>query len=488
MKGTRKEKADANAWGAWISQQLTAITLVLSLVPASLTILKLWDGDTYVAVRIAAFWVSLVAWMTIARHLSGKVSNRWVRGIGWMGFLAVPLLVTYSVGESFLWWEMLPRGKLIVAVADISGPDGERYGVTDTVLRDLRRATRKYDDVVVVPLRKAVTERDGGSKRARELGEEHGASIVLWGYYQKTSEMAPVTMYFEMFRKPSKLVLRSESETLPLPLEELESLRVVTGVSDQMKYLTLLAEGMIRYERDDYRGAIEILTAALEQGKVPPEIVSPADLYFCRGCAYSLVHDCEMALLDYDKAIAVDGEYGLAYRDRAVIYLLRGDVEKARRDGDRAVTLRPGDCACRQVRAFTELFGGDAASALIDSIEAAHLDPKDPQNHNLIGFCRFMMGDLSESIAEYTLAIAVDQTQPEFFVNRGLSYCTEGDLDRATLDLETALRLDDKELLAYVGLQALSEKKGEYEKAIRYSDIAISKGKANEMIYFNRAI
>jgi tetratricopeptide (TPR) repeat protein len=273
-----------------------------------------------------------------------------------------------------------------------------------------------------------------------------------------------------------------------LPLEELESLRVVTMVSDEMKYLTLLAEGMIRYERDDYRGTIDILTSALEQGKVPPEIVSPADLYFCRGCAYSLAGDCKMGLADFNKAISVDKEYALAYRDRSALYFLRGELEEARRDADEAVRLRPSDGSCRESKAFAELWSGDVGSALVDSIQAARLDPKEAQNRNTIGLCRLMIRDPGGAIAEFTSAIALDKTEPALLANRGLAYLEEGELELAAADFETAVRLDPKWTGSYDGLVTICWTRGEYEQAIRYCDLEVSMGRADAMTYYNRAL
>jgi len=256
MKARKKVKSEANSLLTRLGLPLGILLTLLTLVSGTATFVKLWQGDTDIAVRIVAFCSSLVLWTIVLLYLSSRIRKEWLWAIGLLGLVLVPV-ATYESGNAFLWWEIRPSGKIIVLVADIAGPDSEKYRVTDTVLRQLRRATSKYDDVRIVAAREAITELMGGSEKARSVGKKYGASIVVWGYYQRTTEVAPVTVYCEMLKKSKGLTIRSDNETLTLPLAELETLRVVSRVSDEMKYVALLVVGLSRYEREDFTAAID---------------------------------------------------------------------------------------------------------------------------------------------------------------------------------------------------------------------------------------
>jgi hypothetical protein len=92
------------------------------------------------------------------RHKDQEMSNLWPT-YGPVPAAVAVVLVLFS----FVFWPK-PQGtaeKIIVLVADFNGPDPKNNRVTDTVINHLNRVTKKYDDIEIQGLEKAITEKEG---------------------------------------------------------------------------------------------------------------------------------------------------------------------------------------------------------------------------------------------------------------------------------------------------------------------------------------
>ena len=220
-----------------------------------------------------------------------------------VGIVAVPILVV----AGFIGWKYyqnLPSDKLIVLVANFDGPD-KKYGVTETILSQLRAAVKEYEDVEIQSLDEVITAQ-AGSSVARARGEDRKAGIVLWGWYRVPRDTVLITAHFEVLKSPRGLVLSQGEKSQKLAVAELESFQIQTRLSNEMGYLTLLTLGLARYEVEDYEGAIDRFTGALDQPDVPDDMVDPAGIYFYRGNAYNNKGDYDRAISDYDRAIELN--------------------------------------------------------------------------------------------------------------------------------------------------------------------------------------
>ncbi len=77
-----------------------------------------------------------------------------------------------------------PEGFRIL-VANLDGPD-ENYGLTGSILLQLRRKASLFDSVKVVPLDSTITAQEGRDE-ARRVGIKKEADLVLWGWYRTFS-------------------------------------------------------------------------------------------------------------------------------------------------------------------------------------------------------------------------------------------------------------------------------------------------------------
>ncbi len=95
------------------------------------------------------------------------------------GLFLVPIL-SVSGAAGWQYFQNLPTSDNIILVADFDSPDSKNYGVTETVINQLRQASLKYPDVKIQALNKPITEEEG-SEVARMEGKKRKATIVIWG-------------------------------------------------------------------------------------------------------------------------------------------------------------------------------------------------------------------------------------------------------------------------------------------------------------------
>ena len=65
--------------------------------------------------------------------------------------------------------------------------------------------------------------------------------------------------------------------------------------------------------------------------------------YINRGNCYYDTGNIDLAIRDFDQALAIDPNYASAYSNRGTAYKHRGNLDRAIRDYDRSLELDPGD-------------------------------------------------------------------------------------------------------------------------------------------------
>lgn len=127
----------------------------------------------------------------------------------------------------------------------------------------------------------------------------------------------------------------------------------------------------------------------------------------------------EKALHEFNKALRLDPNYALAYKNRAVTFLRIG-------------AAMPG-----RSRPYFQ-------QALYDYGAALQLDPKDADAYRERGLVHAKMGDADKAIADYTQAIKINPNHADAYRGRSQAYRDKGDIDKAVADLEQAIKLKGK--------------------------------------------
>jgi tetratricopeptide (TPR) repeat protein len=140
-----------------------------------------------------------------------------------------------------------------------------------------------------------------------------------------------------------------------------------------------------------------------------------------RANALGSLGQTELAIADYDRAIALDPHYATAYYNRGTAYLDTAGYDRAIRDFDRVIALEP-----------------TRADAY----------------HNR-GLALLRSGQFDDAIADLTGAIELDPGMESAYNNRGVAWQGRGRRDRALADFSAAIALDPKDVAARRNLEKL---------------------------------
>jgi len=180
-----------------------------------------------------------------------------------------------------------------------------------------------------------------------------------------------------------------------------------------------------------------------------------ADAYFNRGRAYYNKGDNKRAIVDYDKAIALNPKGADAYVGRGLAYQKKGDLERAIADYDLAIALSPKYAPTYNNRGLAYASKGNDERAIADYDKAIALDPKSAVAHNNRGRAYYNKGDNERAIADYDQAIALASTDARLYNARGDAYKKKGDKEKAIADYRKALQVDPSYQDAKINLKAL---------------------------------
>jgi tetratricopeptide (TPR) repeat protein len=164
------------------------------------------------------------------------------------------------------------------------------------------------------------------------------------------------------------------------------------------------------------------------------------------------------ARIDYmNKAIALAPEYAEAYAGRGNGYLAENKYDLALFDFNKALALKPELSSALQQnfeiiyveRGGLEVKDGNYSAAIDDYTQALQRNPLNVRALNDRGDAYNMTGDFDKAIADFTKAIDSDPSYPQAYSNRGLSYFKTGNSDRALRDLNKAIELNDRSSTTY---------------------------------------
>jgi tetratricopeptide (TPR) repeat protein len=381
-------------------------------------------------------------------------------------------------------------GKIIVLVANFKNLDDKESdaAVTETILDQLREATREYQDTEIQALNETISPQQGRDV-AIAKGNERKATIVLWGWYKQIRGNVSLTVHFDPVEE-IPLDLRANQLTRVFTTREIESFTIQLQLSKEMAYLTLLTMGVARLLAGDYDGAIERLSHALERGDAPSQIIEGSVLYLGRGLAYlrqgyfnvASPQSFRRATADFTKSTQLDPQEPVGYLLLALACLQTQELDKAVEAANKTISLNPEKF--QQAFALYVLAAVSVSKNENDKvkqyaareIELLESLPPSEEKFALLSDIYFVTNDLVRAVSSLTEASKLSTcgvNKVGYAFQKGLAYAGSGNFEKAIVEFDTTIRMRPDFAKAYLARGQSYFEKGDHNGAISDYDKAI---------------
>lgn len=189
------------------------------------------------------------------------------------------------------------------------------------------------------------------------------------------------------------------------------------------------------------------LTAAYEtlMGRSPRAFIAAAPLNVEDrnkvAAAYYNLEQYDLALREFERAVALDPIYPNTFTNRGCIYHVLGQHEEALRDYALAIRLghRMINAKVRNNRGLLYVVIGQVGRGLRDLKEAIELEPDYANAHVNLGLAYTVLHDFEPALVCYAQALQLNDKHVLAYHNRGYVYQQLGDSEAALTDYDAAL-------------------------------------------------
>ena len=154
------------------------------------------------------------------------------------------------------------------------------------------------------------------------------------------------------------------------------------------------------------QGRITACTQILGRGGLDRTATIAA--YVNRGNAYDALDQPDLAMKDFQAAVALDGDDGLALRSRAGALARRGRLQEAIADLSHEITLRPEDTIAIRARGTIQGELGLMKPAIEDFSKVLDREPGDLAARELRGLALASLGEHARAILDFNRILGRD--------------------------------------------------------------------------------
>lgn len=251
------------------------------------------------------------------------------------------------------------------------------------------------------------------------------------------------------------------------------------------RHLRLLVErGTEFYEVGNCDRAIAVFdrAIALDTGCV--------DAYCGRGNARRFIGDYSGSWEDFNKAISLAPDLGVAYIGRGLGACFSSPATTdPTADFERGISLltHPTTAMEYVMRGTAQAQLGDAEGAIADYDRAISLDPRLLLAYNNRGNLRQYLGDMAGAVADFSQVLKIDPHSAIAYNNRAIIYTQNGQFAPAIADFTKAIELQPDFVSVYNNLGNAYYQMGNHPAAIDNYSQAIARDPNFAVAYSNRA-
>ncbi len=191
----------------------------------------------------------------------------------------------------------------------------------------------------------------------------------------------------------------------------------------------LQAVGMDPYVRSPYIGfsaghpeGDDFLSAIVDlDGQMIKDLGDPY-VFILRADSLHNSEQFDKAVLEYTKAMEIDGSIADAYVGRGVALTAQDALEAAQQDLVRALELEPNEAGARVKLAIVLTMRRNYKAALGELGKALQADPKHAEAYLRAGNVHYFLKDYPKALENYSLAVKNDPLDPNALNGLGLGY------------------------------------------------------------------
>jgi tetratricopeptide (TPR) repeat protein len=190
------------------------------------------------------------------------------------------------------------------------------------------------------------------------------------------------------------------------------------------------------YQSGDPDRTIVACSLIISRGLVEGEDLDAA--FKNRGNAYDDKGQYDLAIADYDHAIAINPNDADAYNNRGTTRRAMGQYDLAIQDYDQALRLKPDGAMTFNNRCFAKALAGQLEQGLADCNASLHLRPRNPNALASRAFVYLKLRRYQAAIADYDAELRLTPGDPYALFGRGMARQLKGDLRGGDADLVAA--------------------------------------------------
>jgi tetratricopeptide (TPR) repeat protein len=387
--------------------------------------------------------------------------------------------------------------EVLILVANFDGPDPLRYRLSETLISNLTRVLSD-SSIRIEGLGRAITPTNGGGSLARLEGKRLGASIVIWGWYALTPLAAPVNVNFEVLKPDSRIQGCTEASFFrKSTVEDLQSFKLQTQISEKLAPQILLAAGIASYLADDLELSIARFSKALDVSDHNDSHLI-ALLHSFRGAAFEESGKNFQAVYDYSESVKAEPSAS-AYKSLGAIYKKSGDPDLAIEYYSAALKKDPANVEAILGRGLAYESRGRIREAIEDYKRTLVLDEN--------GLITGVMEDLREvtereldskikhypdhvaalllraymyqkdrkfekAINDYKAIIKEVPDVADVYFELGVSYAGSRKFVEAVQAFDKAISINPRHVCSYIGMAYMKNRQG--RSGLEYLDRAVS--------------
>ncbi len=212
----------------------------------------------------------------------------------------------------------------------------------------------------------------------------------------------------------------------------------------QTKAENYFRQGLDKFNRGDYRSAIEDFNQALQ---INPEF---AEAYKYRAKSRYSKGDYLGAIKDYSQVLRINPLEAGLYSDRGLLRAHAGDRWGAMQDYNQALQIDANCVHAYLNRSFLRVELEDHQGAIADCNEALTINPNLAEAYLNRGLAQYELEDYQGAMEDYNQALQINPDFATAYFNRGVNFVTLGEYQDAIADFNQVLQLNPNDAQAYL--------------------------------------